>query len=308
MEIFIPADFREGEVASLSSQLISRLYLATFLDPEVLIISSANPISNPSWLGASGWTCASGVVPAPSSLQSVSLSSAGQWFSCMAHGAWPQQSHNVLFLPSADCNPRQASLERGKCCLHTRSWRGSHFGWCKAQRDVCKGVNQKHLVKGFNTGYQGGKRWVTSESLSRHWVRDTSLYRLLLGWRRLSAAHMHQTGEAKSCPSLIAMSLAATWGGLNRVKRKSQRRSNDHVWKNLSKSVSINAAVSSLTVFQVPRPVLMFLDPKQVSLPQMDAPPWGMHLLPEGIGPLPAAAISGLLWQKPRSVRSSGLW
>lgn len=85
---------------------------------------------------------------------------------------------------------------------------------------------------------------------------------------------MHQIGEAKSRPSVIAMSQAATWRELNRVKRKSQCRSKDHVWKNLSTSSSINATVSSLTVFQVPRPVLQFLDPKQVSLPQKDAPPW----------------------------------
>lgn len=226
----------------------------------MLIISSASPSSHPPLLGTFGWTCASEVVPAPTSLQSVSLSSAGQWLSCMAHGEQLRQSHNFLFLPSADWNSRQASLERGKCCLHTRSWRGSHFGWCKALRDVCKGVNQKHLVKGSNTGCQGGNRWVTSESLSRHWVRETLLCRLLLSWRRLSAAQMHQTGEAKSCSSLIAMSQAATWRGLNMVKRKSQCQSNDHVWKNLSHSVSINAAVSSLTVFQVPRPVLQFLD------------------------------------------------
>lgn len=71
---------------------------------------------------------------------------------------------------------------------------------------------------------------------------------------------MHQNGEAKSRPSLIAVSQAATWRGLNMVKRKSQCRSDDHVWKNLSNSSSINAAVSSLTVFQLPRPVLQFLD------------------------------------------------
>lgn len=86
------------------------------------------------------------------------------------------------------------------------------------------------------------------------------LYRLFLSWRRLSAAQMHQNGEAKSRLSLIAVSQAATWSGLNRVNRKSHCRSDDHVWKNLSNSASINAAVSSLTVFQLPKPVLQFLD------------------------------------------------
>lgn len=100
------------------------------------------PLSRPSWLGTFGWTCASEVMPAPASLQSASPSSAGQWLSCMAHGAQQQQSHNFLFLPSADWNPRQESLERGKCCLHTRSWRGSNFGRCKALRDVCKGESR----------------------------------------------------------------------------------------------------------------------------------------------------------------------
>lgn len=93
------------------------------------------------------------------------LSSAGQWLSCMAHGAQQQQSHNFLFLPSADWNPRQASLERGKCCLHTRSWRGSHFGWCKALRDVCKGETRSIWWKALTPAAREAiEEWPVSHS------------------------------------------------------------------------------------------------------------------------------------------------
>lgn len=42
--------FKGGEVASLSSQLISRLCLAAFLGPEMLIISNASVLTGDVWL------------------------------------------------------------------------------------------------------------------------------------------------------------------------------------------------------------------------------------------------------------------